>query len=103
MAELKISTTPDNRTLKQILDSINEVAVRLDYLDCRNIQEDISEIWERYCDVPQTLTALPDLCKAVEILVKHYLKGKQRKYVRNPLAWALYQTWKLYDNDMETV
>lgn len=45
---LKISTEPDKRTLKQILDSINEVAVQLPYLQCRGIQEDIAEIWRRY-------------------------------------------------------
>lgn len=45
---LKLSTEPDKRTLKQILDSINEVAVQLPYLQCRDIQEDIAEIWRRY-------------------------------------------------------
>ena len=45
---LKISTEPDKRTLKQILDSINEVAVQLTYLQCGAIQEDIAEIWRRY-------------------------------------------------------
>lgn len=38
----------DTRTLKEILDSINEVAVTLDYMPCRAIQDDIAEIAERF-------------------------------------------------------
>ena len=41
-------TYEDTRTLKEILDEINQIAVTLPYLECRTIQEDIAEIWERY-------------------------------------------------------
>lgn len=34
---------------------------------------------------------------AIETLKKQYEKAKLLEYVRNPLAYALYQTWKLYD------
>jgi len=35
--------------------------------------------------------------EAIEILKKNYDKAKQLKYINNPLAWALYQTWKEAD------
>ena len=47
MAELRFED-PDPRTLKEILDSVNEVAVTLDYMQCRAIQEDIAEIANRF-------------------------------------------------------
>lgn len=47
MSELRMAG-PDTRTLKEILDSINEVAVTLDYMPCRAIQEDIAEIAYRF-------------------------------------------------------
>lgn len=47
MSELRLAG-PDTRTLKEILDSINEVAVTLDYMPCRAIQEDIAEIANRF-------------------------------------------------------
>ena len=49
MSELRLAG-PDTRTLKEILDSINEVAVTLGYMSCRAIQEDIAEIYDRYGD-----------------------------------------------------
>lgn len=97
MVEFRISKDPDGRTLKQILDSINEVAVRLDYLDCRSIQEDIAEIWDRYGYQPTP----NELVKAIKILTKNYARGHQLVFVRNPLAWSLYQTWKQFDGEWQ--
>lgn len=39
----------------------------------------------------------PDLRKAVKLLGKNYERGLNSDYVRNPVAWALYQTWKEMD------
>lgn len=35
--------------------------------------------------------------KAIEILKKEYEKAKQLEWVRNPIAYALYKTWKQAD------
>lgn len=40
-----------------------------------------------------------NLDKAVELLKKEYERAKRLKYVRKPLAWALYQVWKLADKE----
>ena len=31
------------------------------------------------------------------ILREKYEEGKRLAFVKNPLAWALYQTWKAFD------
>ena len=36
--------------------------------------------------------------KAVTTLRKNYELAKTLKYVNDPLAWALYQTWKKFDS-----
>lgn len=42
-------------------------------------------------------TARPELKKAIELLEKNYERGLDRDFVRDPIAWALYQTWKEID------
>lgn len=39
----------------------------------------------------------PELKKSVELLQKKYEKAKQAPCVRDPLAYALFQTWKAVD------
>lgn len=41
---------------------------------------------------------VPELRKAVELLHKEYGRAKKNPVVRNPVAYALYQTWKAADN-----
>lgn len=36
--------------------------------------------------------------KAMSILDKKYAEAKKLPFVRNPLAWALYHTWKEFDD-----
>lgn len=36
----------------------------------------------------------PELRKAVKLLEENYERGLNIEYVHDPLAWALYQTWK---------
>ena len=37
------------------------------------------------------------LWKAILKLVKVYEEAKKSEFVHNPVAWALYQTWKEFD------
>lgn len=37
--------------------------------------------------------------KAIKALEKEYAKAKGLSYVRNPLAYALYQVWKIADEE----
>lgn len=39
----------------------------------------------------------PGLRNTVKMLCKEYEKAKQTSYVRDPLAYALYQTWRHVD------
>lgn len=39
----------------------------------------------------------PELRKAFKLLEKNFERGFNSDYVRDPLAWALYQTWKEID------
>lgn len=36
--------------------------------------------------------------KAIKLLQEYYEKGQTLQYVRDPLAWALYQVWKIADS-----
>ena len=35
--------------------------------------------------------------QAVELLKKEYERAKNMEYVQKPLAWALFQVWKIAD------
>ena len=37
--------------------------------------------------------------KAIKLLEKEYEWAKNQKFVRNPLAYALYQVWKVANNE----
>ncbi len=82
--KLKIDKSPDCRTLEEILNSINDVAVTLPYLLCRSIQEDIAEIWRRYGEKPK-----PKKEKADDSGLQLYVKynGDQ------PVAYAFGEPW----------
>ena len=36
--------------------------------------------------------------KAMSILDKKYAEAKKLPFIRDPLAWALYHTWREFDN-----
>ena len=42
----------------------------------------------------------PELREAVKLLKKQYEKALNSTYVRDPLAWALYHTWKMLDKEV---
>lgn len=39
------------------------------------------------------------LKKAIKLLETEYERAKKMEYVRNPLAWALFQVWKKADSE----
>ena len=40
---------------------------------------------------------MSDLNKAIKTLKEQYEKAKKIGWVQNPIAYALYQTWKIFD------
>ena len=40
---------------------------------------------------------MQNIDKVIEYLRKQYELALTLEYVRKPLAWALYQTWRYYD------
>lgn len=40
--------------------------------------------------------------KAIKLLIDEYTKAKQNDYVRDPVAYALYQVWKKADEHPDT-
>lgn len=36
---------------------------------------------------------------AIKYLYKQYEKAKVMEYIKKPLAWALYQTWRYVDKE----
>lgn len=67
--------------------------------DCENLKICIDK---SLCPVGRALAAevvevRPELRKAVKLLHKVYEKAKQAPFVRDPLAYALYRTWKAMD------
>lgn len=39
--------------------------------------------------------------QAITLLWKQYEKSKKSPYIKNPLAWALYHTWKMADKEWQ--
>ena len=44
------------------------------------------------------MPVVKELRTAVKLLHKEYERAKKSPFVRNPLAYALYQTWKAVEN-----
>lgn len=40
---------------------------------------------------------LTELGKAIMHLISEYDKAKENDYIRKPISYALYQTWKVWD------
>lgn len=70
-----------------------EVAIKTDdkkhYLAAQNFARSLIG-HEKPCE-------MHELRKAVKLLGKNYERGLNSDYVRNPVAWAMYQTWKEMD------
>lgn len=60
------------------------------------LREDLYEL--QTADVAEVR---PELRKAVKLLEENYDRGLNSDYVNNPVAWALYQTWKQMDGGAE--
>ena len=57
-----------------------------DYIRAREIIENLPSVQ-------------PDMPEFVESVERWYNKALCKSYIEKPLAWALYQTWKEYDDD----
>ena len=40
---------------------------------------------------------MQELDKAIKILKEQYEKAQNMDWIRNKIAWALYHTWKIFD------
>lgn len=40
---------------------------------------------------------MTDINKAIEVLKEQYERAQKLDWVQNKMAWALYQTWKIFD------
>ena len=62
-------------------------------------------VYDSIRDIPSADVApvLPELRKAVKELHKQYERAINSPAVRNPLAWALYRTWKQMDGGSDKV
>ena len=49
----------------------------------------------------QRRMSMTDLDKAIKVLKEQYEKVKKIGWIRNPIAYALYQTWKIFDKQEE--
>ena len=50
-----------------------------------------------YAPAADVVSMVPELRKVVSLLQKEYEKAKHNPIVRDPLAYALFQTWKTVD------
>lgn len=104
MYGLKITTDRDTRSLKEILDEMNDIAVTLlNYCAGKTLQDDIAEIWRRYkgSEWISVINALPETSDYVlaflgnEIVIAYYDDEHWTQFdlyedVRvNPLYWML--------------
>ena len=64
---MRLSNSEDTRTLKEILDDINSVAVEIqNYAACSLIQENLAEIWRRYGTAVEIEANIYDQCERHE-------------------------------------
>lgn len=61
-----------------------------------HIAAEIDQILEQ-ADAADVVEVVPELRKAVVLLRERFEKAKQNPIVRDPLAYALYQTWRTVD------
>lgn len=85
------------------LEALKQFPIRKDHYDKENGNEDfifgIEAVLE-YADSLHAADVAPvrkELRKAVKVLDKNYEYAINNSYVRDPIAWALYQTWKHFD------
>lgn len=43
------------------------------------------------------MSKLEELGKAIAHLISEYDRAKEADYIRKPISYALYQTWKIWD------
>ena len=41
---------------------------------------------------------MTELDEAIELLRQNYEEAWEKEYILSPIAYALYQTWKVYDD-----
>lgn len=41
------------------------------------------------------------LAKAVNLVITEYERAQKMDHIKNPIAWALYQVWKMADGEAE--
>ena len=84
-------------------EAVLKYPIRTNHCDKENANEHFIYGIESVMEYAESLPAadvvevVPELRKAVELLCKKYEKAKQNPVVRDPLAYALYQTWKAVD------
>ena len=60
----------------------------------RKQEYDNKNVNKRTCQRMDTMT---ELDKAIQFLREQYERAQRIEYIHNPLAWALYQTWRHVD------
>lgn len=75
-----------------------EIPLTLDHSSRRMMQLLIADAQGRVEIIPtEEETADKDLKKAIKLLEREYEKALNLKFVRNPLAYALFNVWKIAD------
>ena len=77
----------------------DEYIKRQDLLEKLNQEACDCEFMRTLADIPAADVApvVPELRKAVKVLHEEYERAKNSPFVRDPLAYALYQVWKAAD------
>jgi len=58
--------------------------------------KNVAKVWDQIKDLPSAQPEQPEWAQAVE---RWYNKALCNPCIHKPLAWALYQVWKEYDNE----
>ncbi|MBQ1776698.1 MAG: hypothetical protein IIZ93_00930 [Acidaminococcaceae bacterium] len=69
-----------------------------EYINALNMpKDDYDGIMEYIDEVPSAQPSDSKIENAIRVLQSKYNKALSQDYIRNPIAWALYQTWKEFD------
>lgn len=75
-----------------VVDVFSDNPKEISYYEAANLLREVAE-----APTAEVEPVRHELRKAVKLLMKNYDRGLNSDYVRNPVAWALYQTWKEMD------
>lgn len=81
---------------------LEKIARMINYAETNGMGRELTVLFQvgdavMDCPAADVAPVVPELRPVVRLLHKEYERAKKNPVVRNPMAFALYQTWKAVD------